>query len=862
VAVRDELAFFLGLLYFQEGRLEEARVALVGYFQDGRYDRVRRFEALMMAGQTHLVAREYVEAGAYFKQVRERLLEVDEVMAMRAGVSELHALVEQGEERLGDALALIRTIHAHADAVESLIGFHNRVLQVGAMWLDLGLGGEGEEAETSFRNAIVAFQILWSRERLLRHQRARAEHLEREIAMARLYPERNNELMSLKSRLDVVKRDLEGLEEREDFDAVVRFRLAMAFMRLERFREAGMLLERMLAELPVGGMVEQAAMPLLQCWFQEQRWEKVVECADLYSRRFGGLADEERPNHSRVLLLKAAALERDGRYRDAAGVCEQVTVEFPDSEDAGRAWFQWGYLLLLLDEPDQARGMFAAMAKRYPESDLLAGAAYWEGEALALMGEYDEARAHLADFLERVEAGELSAEYADAAVFRRAYCTFAAARYAEAIDELGAFIKAYPGSFHVAEALLLRGDAQLGEGMVEEGMLSYNAIGREAGALWEEARFKMGNVLRQSGELEAVRAHFGQFIDEAAESARVAEALHWVMWSLREEGDNAGALEMGMEAFERLAGDPAQMAVEDISGELVRLVLQAGEPVRVDFTSRLERMVAAVADDLTSRTLALRAIWTLAAIERVANEERARITLMRAVDFIEFEDQNPRVLVDIADALRQAGFHQRADEIYAETRRWHPRSLERGRILIGRALIAESAGELESALASYEELEEHTLGLAIKDLGHARIARAKLHAGLGRADKAHTLLTEVQGDRELPARIRAKGFLVAGSLWEESGDGAKAAACYERVYVAYEGFVDLAAEAYSRRADVLEGMGKREQAEEVRAEMRRLAADSGDPEAWAEWLPGMQEGEASDEVIAEEMATREEGGQE
>ena len=99
----------------------------------------------------------------------------------------------------------------------------------------------------------------------------------------------------------------------------------------------------------------------------------------------------------------------------------------------------------------------------------------------------------------------------------------------------------------------------------------------------------------------------------------------------------------------------------------------------------------------------------------------------------------------------------------------------------------------------------------------------------------------MQSDRALPARLRAEAFFDAGAALAPA-DPQQAAPFYERVYVAYAGFSNLAAKSYLARADCLERLGHPDKAREVYTELTTrddLAAETAAVEAARRKLEAM-----------------------
>lgn len=805
---RDLLVYLRAVCLYQLEKWPEAREALLAIFNNAAQPRARRLEAYLMAGSVYQKEMDHAGAARFFREAAEKLRRTEPVLAARAGMISLQSRLQAGDHE--GALAAVREGYLTIREQPQIITFQMLTLDLGNRLL----------AEKKWTEAIVCFQRVWTRERLLRHQRDRIAGWQRERAVAAKQTDAPELLPRLDGLVAAAEKEIASLEANPGFDAAARFRLANAFLQLGRHAEAATILGTMLESLPPDPVVEQSAVALVQCWLQEERWERAIAAVDLYEKRFGSTAFAK--HHPDLLLLKAVALEGDARHAAAAEVCADLARRFPKSPAAETASFKQGWLLLMADRNEDGLRALRAFPEKFPKSPLREDATYWEGEALAMLGRHDEARQHLAAYLAGVKKKTWRGDYADAAAFRRAFCLFASARYDDAITEFRAFLRDHEGSEYLDEANLLLGDALGGVGKTDAALEAYAAIRPASGRFHEEGIFKTGKVLKLTGEIKAMRKHFETFLEKHPRSSRAAEAVHWVCWTWQQEGDETKAREAAWDAVTRFGGDPEQSGVEDIlealakmhrrdedSGNLFRLRLrQIAEPGRDDKA------------DAATRLLSCRALWARARFVERTDPTNFRADMLAASALVNPKDHPPRLSVDIALALESIGLDERARELLAETRKWHPRTLEKARLYAALGRLAEKAGDLPAALAAYDRFDTEGIAPPPDVRAEVQLARARLEAASGNTASALARWKEIQGDRTFPARARATAFLENGRALAEK-DPATAAPFFERVYVAFGGQPDLVAAAYLERARCLERLGEREKALEVYRELAR-----------------------------------------
>ncbi len=468
-----------------------------------------------------------------------------------------------------------------------------------------------------------------------------------------------------------------------------------------------------------------------------------------------------------------------------------------------------GIVLLSTDRNEDGLTLFEDFRRELPEHPRSEDADYWAGMALSFAGRPDACRERMAEHLRRYPGGR----YEPDATFRHAFAGFSSADYGRAAEELAAYLEAFPGDAYNDEARLLLGDSLLALGEIDEGIASYGAISPDSTRFFEDGWFKAGKALRLTGAHASMREHFAQFVAEHADSSRMAEAVYWIGWAHHADGD-PDAAEATYWAALRSHGDQAdQRGVADLCDGLRKL--HPGDEGRRSLARKFGEL-AAEAEAERRPTLELHARWAQGMQSELASADR-RAAMGDAVNLIDRERHNPRLIADCADFLRESGNTALADTFFADLRKWHPRAPERDRAFLGRAEIAGGAGEFEAALGYLDRLEEE-LPFSSR-LPEAALLRARVLADAGEPEEALAVLDGLLQDRSLPSGAKAAALFEAGEILAAQGESLKATAYFERIYVSYNKYKDLVAPAYLRRGELLEGLSRRPEAAEVYREL-------------------------------------------
>jgi TolA-binding protein len=793
--LKSELKFWLGLCFMQTQRHIEAQITF-GEFYKHHYPQrphiTRCHESLILFGVAYTIQGQHSDAADFFAWQMPKLRRESPEAAARVTVLLLYSLLEG--ERYDEALTFVREQFEDIEQVTQLISFQSLALELGSQFL------EHEE----YHKAIACLQRVWLRERLITHQEARLAELEQRLAILKERDGMQDFVFQYDGMVRRTRLELENFKGIDNFDSALRLRLATAFMGLERYREAALIMENMLLTMEPDPVVESAAISLIQCWMQIENWPKAVQAADMYLSIFDN--NDQNDRVPLVLLLKGNSLKDDLKRDEAYAVFGDIVTRFPTGDYAPRALFMQGIVKLNLDENGAGIALFKETQKRYPKHPITEDAAYWEGMAYSFDKQHETARAQFATYLKAHPKGR----YVGDATFRRAFCLQAMADYENAAKDLQVFLtKHEQTSSYTNEARLLLGDALLAIGEIDKGITTYKKIDPTETKFFEEAWFKIGKAYRLMEQPAEMRAHFEEFVTKYPASNRTAEAVYWVGWTHRAEEHPEKARDIYWETLRENGDNPDLYGMADILDALPKVYSGDKDQLRLDLQKLASDATAAKQD-----TLALRANWALAANSK---GNQVTIAMNRASELCDFKIHNPRITADCADFLRETGTPILAAKLYTGLRKWHPRALEKERVYYGLGRIAMDAGNKEEALTQFEKFEKYSLGGNL--LGEVMLNKATLLSQLDRGNEAAQVLEDLLGSKLTNSKHKAQALYNYGQMLAADGDDITAIAYFERLYLAYGKYRELVAKAYYARGQALERLVKKQEAQEVYAEL-------------------------------------------
>jgi tetratricopeptide (TPR) repeat protein len=805
----QELSFWRGVCLMQDEKYAETRAALERYLTFFPKDAWRQPayvaqypasrhapEAQLLVATSFVLEEKWAEAADYCAALAPSL---DALSRGRATVLELYARVEAGD--LDRALGVVKAEYPRLDDMIQVVTFQTLTLGLGAQLLERG----------DFRSALVCLARVWPAERLRARQQGRLADLETQAAALEANPRSDAALkLTVGQLIAKVKRELEQFEKIPNFDSALRLRMATAYQAMQRYREAALILEGMLQELPPDAIVEQASVALVQCWGQIERWPRVITAAQEFAKKFP--QSKQRPL---VQYLQGVAEQKNLQYEDAVKTLAALAREFPQSEFAPRAVFMEGFTRLLADQPAEALPVFERFRREYPQHDLTDAAAYWQGMALSLNKQFAECRTAMDEYLAKFPQGQ----YRGLAQFRKAYAAQSLADYATSIAELRTYLQQNPGHESNGEALVLLGDALMATGEMDEGMAAFARIAPEETRFFEEGWFKTGKALKLLERPDDLRAHMERFARERPRSGRLGEAIYWVGWCERQAGRPEEARKLYWETIAQHGDNPAMRSIDDLFPALSKLY--KGDEERAQYLARL-RDLREAADRKEQKTLALRALWAQALELQRREPEKARALLLEAAPRADVQTTNPLLLADFATARAAAGQPKEAEQMWRDLLKWNPRAPQKDRALAALGDAELARGNEKAALEYYDRFQKETAGSLL--LGQVLLTRARLLGERGEFAPAQQALEALLAEKATPGALKSEALFRLGELQMRQKKPHLAVPYYQRIYVMYGRWTEWVAKAYLRSGEAFEQLQDNDAARKTYAEM--LANDT------------------------------------
>ena len=800
---RQDLSFWLGVAQLQEKNYAEARASLEAFIalfppdseknplfvrQNPAAGRIG--EARAMIGTSYILEEKFQEAADFYAKLKPTL---PADTRGRAVIFQLYAL-----EQLGDfdgAMNVVTEEYPNMGDIAQLISFQTLTLRLGNHWLDNG----------EFRKCIQCLQRVWTYDRLIKHQEGRLEDLRSKLKAAEANAGDPYARILYARLVGEVSRELENFRKIQNFDTALRFRLAIAYLQMKRYREAALIMRQMIAELPPGPLTEQAALNLIRCWNALEDWPNSIEASKDFTTLF-----PDSKHLPEVLFMEAESLQSMLRNEEAAAAFLAIAEKFPQSERAPEARFLSAFALLQAEKNMEAAQAFHDFLQRHPGHSRSDAATYW----LAMCYSFDKQFAKCLELMDEYLAKHPNGAHRGQAVFRKAYCLQQQEKYVSAIDALMAYLEQFPGDAENNEARVMLGNALMNEGFMQDGIDEFKKIPPDAGGLYEEGVFRTAEALKLMEEYDQYRDLMQGFVDSSPKSSRVAQAISNLGWYWRQQEQPERARELYWKAINEYGNDPSIRSIDDLFGALARLY--RGPLESAQYLALLRDMTTE-AQEKNQSTLAMRTLWAQSQALRKSDPEQSRNLLLQASALADVRKDNPVLLVDFANALLAAGRDKDAEKMLRDTLRWNPRALQKDRILASLGDIELQRGNEKAALALYTRFERENLGSTI--FGPTMLSKARLHAKRGENAQARATLDSLLRAENIRSDIKAEALYTTGELFMQEGNPQKAIPYFIQVYNMYGRWKPWVAKSYLQSAEALAKLQETDKARRTLQEM-------------------------------------------
>ncbi len=741
----------------------------------------------------------------------------------------------ENDSQIDKAVALLREIDDNITHTPDIVEFNNLAVHLGDVLLGKHQISDALNCYRRVRNNDQVIEI--QRQQIASLQQQEADNMVR----IRADPLQTSDLQSANKEIDTqIDKDRKILTLYQTLRPIlppILLRIGNAYAVADENWRAAVVFGELMRSYPQQPEVEPALYASIIAFERVKQPDRAMAlCGNYLAKYPNGKYADNVAYFQGILAYEAEEFDQSVAYFEAS---LKNQLHNPHKEQIE---LMLGDIQLRAGKFDQALAAYQKFETDYPQSPHLEAATYRSALALLFGGKSDEADAAIRGYMTKYPAGA----YIPDAAYRLAVVKFAAKQYAEVISQDQQWQQKYGTAAPLAEVLTLSGDSYASLGQQDEALKAYTGAYEAAQTddVLSYALFAAAKILQKEQRWPDILAMFQKFIKTHPDSRLLVESVAWIGRADIKLGKVDEAKQFMADTAKQYLNDPSREGVDDILVQLAQLFVKkhlalapdqtpaaagANPAVAVETPATLEQILT-IPDLDQKPTAAARILYAqseLARLQRKPDVE-AQILLQIAGKF-KPEDLSPALLGQVGDCLLQSGQPDQAALFYHYLLDEYAQSHLVDFAYNGLGRIAFDQKDYKKALDYYSKAIDK--GVALARLKEITLGQAQSLLALHRLDEAKQVFEQVASNRAWRGEATAFSVFSLGQIQMQQMNYAEANAFFQRVYVAYQKYPAIQAEAYLNSGIAFEKLSKVPEAVNTYNEMLRIPALSAFPES-------------------------------
>ncbi len=801
------------------GKKERAIAALKLAAQDTKY----RSEAGLWLGQVYTELGKHDEALNVFRSLMGS--DVRTPQQTTAAVQVIGLLADTG--KIEDLIAYLDRLSGQAGVRDAIAWFANQIVVRG----DELVGTQAyEPALAIYRSVPPRSQILEIQATALEAMRKDRKTLEARVESEKSKPlnQKSNAselLNALKPAIELAEAALKAIEERTDLDAALLMRRGRCLFYLDRHEEALVCFRTLRTKYGSTADAQSAAYAEIVILNKLGNIPEIKEKCELFMRKY-----PESPNMEQVATLAGEVLVQSGNWKDVGAFYRGLETKFPKSESLDRYLFFQALAAFQDANFASSSPLFDKFLKQFPNSPLVENALYYVAMSNFLGNKYKETLASCREYLAKFPDGR----YAGDMRYRLSFIDFNDKEEDQSkkiIRDLSSFLTDHPDDSSNGSMLCLMADTHKRMDKENEALDSYTK------AVWTDspddviqyALDSATSILQGRKDWSAIAQLHGDFLKRRPDSPLALLSATWVAKMKTREGKGAEAAELLASSLKTRIANPSSEQVEFLIDELVKTLVPRKKPKDID-ADAIDRQLVAILEKTVAgqenATTAARVYYARARLAQLLRRNDRADLYLKGIATTNAKDPSglsPALLAVSGDILLKNGDLDGAEAMFKRLSDRYRDSTFSDAGPVGMGFVALARKQPEEALRIFNDALENNPGMS--RFKETTLGKLEALVSLAKYDEASKLALQIVGDKLFRGESAGKAYLLLGQVYRKqsartSGTEAsellkKAHGTYQRVYVAYQGFPDVCAEAYWQAYEVAKELGEDKLAEDT-----------------------------------------------
>jgi tetratricopeptide (TPR) repeat protein len=825
----------VGRACIQQGT-EEKKLRAIDALKLAAQDPKYRSEAGLWLGQVYTDLGKRDEAMAVFKSLMGS--DIRSPQQTTAAVEVIGLLADTG--KMDDLIAYLDRLANQAGVRDAIAWFANQVISRGDELVGNATDQSYEAALAIYRAVPPRSQILEIQKTALEAQRKDVKLLEARVAADKAKPlgQQSNAsefLNNLKPAVELAEKALAAIEEKTDLDAAVLMRRGRCLYYLDRHEEALVCFRTIRNKYSSATDAKAAAYAEIVIL---NKLKNIPEIKNLGEKYLSKYPDAE--NTEQVATLIGEVLVQSGNWTEVRKFYGDLISRFPKSENLDRFTFFQGLAFFQDGEFKESTPIFTKFLKDFPNSTFVENALYYVAMSNFLTNDYKKTLAACKEYLSKFPEGR----YAGDIRYRLAFIDFNDKDVDQSdkiIRDLSAFVIQHPDDSAAGSMYCLIADTykkKKSDKPDEIARFEKLAIENYKKAVWTDSpddviqyALDSATALMQSNkDWSGIAALHGEFLQKKPDSALALLSAVQVAKMKTREGKGAEAAEMLANSLKARIGNPNAEQVEFLIDELVKTLVPRKKPSEVNIDEIDKQLVdilnKAIGDQMNP-TANARIYYARARLAQLLRRSEKSDNYLKGIATINAANPAvlpPALLAVSGDILLKLGDLEGAEAMFNRLIDRFKDGAFADAGPVGLGFVALKKKQPEEALKIFENAIEVNPGQA--RFKEATLGKLEALIALGKLDDAMKLALDTVGDRVFRGEPAGKGMLLMARIYREQAAKANkvddklellkhAHGVYQKVYVAYQSYPEVCAEAYWQAIETLKELGKQDLADET-----------------------------------------------
>jgi TolA-binding protein len=795
--------------------IESLRIAA----QDAKY----RSEAGLWLGQVYTDLGRHDEALTVFRSLMGS--DVRTPQQTTAAVEVIGLLADTGKQE--DLTAYLDRLSQQAGVRDAIAWYANQVVVRG----DELVGTQAYEAALAIyrsvppRSQILEIQAV-ALNALRKDQKALETRVEAEKTKNLSQRSSASELLNaLKPAIELAESAMKAIEDKADLDAALLMRRGRCLFYLNRYEEALVCFRTIRMKHAAATDSQSAAYAEIVILNKLKDIPGIKEKCELFLRKY-----PDSDNTEQVATLAGEVLVQSGDWKEVGAFYRGLEVKFPKSESLDRYIFFQALAFFQEGNFRESSPLFAKFLKNFPNSVLVENALYYVAMSNFLNNKYKETLAACNEYLKRFPDGR----YAGDMRYRLSFIDFNDKEEDQSdkiIRDLGKFLAEHPDDASNGSMLCLMADTYKKMDKEQEALDAFKK------AVWTDspddvlqyALDSATTILQGRKDWAGIADLHAEFLKRKPDSQLALVSATWVAKMKAREGKGMEAAEMLANALKVRIANPESEQVEFLIDELVKTLVPRKKPKDIDVDAvdkQLVEILEKIVVGQENATTAARIYYARARLAQLLRRNDRSDLYLKGIATTNAKDPSglsPALLAVSGEILLKNGDLEGAEAMFKRLSDRYRESTFSDAGPVGLGFVALARKQPEEALKIFDDALLNNPGMS--RFKETTLGKLQALVELSKLDEASKLALSMVGDKMFRGDAAAKAYLLLGDVYRKQSAKAsgaeatellkKAHGTYQRVYVAYQGFPDLCAQAYWEAFETAKELGEDTLAQET-----------------------------------------------